>query len=140
MLCHLQRAITGFWWTNGDPGVHPRLLLLLPFHRCHMLSNLLPTFQPCGHLHIFILVVCRMVRVLRKVNVQSLCLLRILVVHGSKELDRRLIVKETVQFWNVKVPAGTKINKDHLIIMEQFKRVLKTAKRVGCVAWELGKI
>ena len=49
-------------------------------------------------------------------------------------------MKKAVKFWYVKAVSCTKIDKDHLILMEMHERILKVVKHVSCVAWELGKV
>ena len=69
-------------------------LLQMPCYVSLMPKNLLASFQPEGHLQQLVFTVCSAVGFFCEVNVQSLCVLSVVVICCSKELDGVQIVVE----------------------------------------------
>ena len=61
------------------------------------------------------------------------------IVDSSKALDGFVIVEQAVKFWDVKLLAYAKVNKDFLVIMEAMQGVLKAAKSLTCMRWKLSQ-
>jgi hypothetical protein len=58
---------------------------------------------------------------------QAFCVLGIVIIGGSKELDRRDIVAAGMKLRDIKVLMNTKVNKDRFIIVEELQGLFKSA-------------
>ena len=69
------------------------MILLSLLNQCHMLLHLLAALQPHCYLWVPILMVCCMISILCKVDVQVLRLFCVVIISGAKQSDRRHIMK-----------------------------------------------
>ena len=65
-----------------------------PLNVCIMPENLLTALEPEGHLWKLVLAICCSVGVLRKIDVQALHVLSVVIVGGTEKLDGDRVVIE----------------------------------------------
>jgi|SRR5712671_7767909 len=102
-----------------------------------MFLYLLAAVQPGCHLREFVFKVCRTICILSEVDMQTLCLLSVVIVRSAKEGDRCAIMDEAVKFRNVKMTSDPKICKDGFVFMKVSKAVFKAMDHIDSVTLEL---
>ena len=105
-----------------------------------MSVDFFPSFQPNCHLRILVSVICRPVRILCQVDVESFCILGVVVISCPKHFDGVDIVSEGVEFGEVKIVSDTKVNKDVLVLVKPLERLIQKLKGFGGVDGILGKV
>ena len=96
-------------------------------------------FEPDGHLWEFILPVCCIPSVLRKIYVKTFSIFSIIIICCAKQLDTREIMIEKMEFGDVEIVAYSQVYEDAFVIVELLQSILKKLERLSCMHRILGQ-
>jgi hypothetical protein len=91
---------------------------LLPIDHKQVLLHFLSAHEPCGHLWVLILSVCRAVCIFSKVNVEAFGLFSIVIVCCAEQSNRRLVMDQAVEFGDIELLSHSKVDEDRFILMK----------------------
>jgi hypothetical protein len=70
----------------------------------------------------------------RKVDMKALRLFGVVIVCRAKEPDRRSVMRQAVELWQVEMLPYSKVKENVLVLMKDGKTVLQLLNGVACLA------